>query len=174
MDTDYGRGGHTRRHRDGKKLATKMHTMHKGIGLNRQDAKVSEEDLPRTHAALTGRCRSGGSVDTLTGKLIRLSGCPPIHVRIANSAAWHSGQPVFLVNLRQSGTPICSSSSPFISVHPCSSVVHSLLLLLGFLAVKISFWLTLCFLCLFVAIYPGSASICGFFLGVLAVQISFF
>ncbi|MGI6087040.1 MAG: hypothetical protein ACOYCD_03695 [Kiritimatiellia bacterium] len=39
--------------------------MHKGIGLNRQDAKVSEEDSPRTYAALTGICRSGGSVDTL-------------------------------------------------------------------------------------------------------------
>ena len=120
-----------------------------------------------THTALTGKCRSGKSADTQIREFIRLSGCPPIHVRTADSAVCYSGQPVFLVNLRQSGTPICSSSSPFISVHPCSSVVHSLLLLLGFLAVKISFWLTLCFLCLFVAIYPGSASICGFFLGVL-------
>jgi hypothetical protein len=64
-----------------------MHTMHKEIGLNRQDAKVSEEGLPQTHAALTGICRSGRSVDTLTSKLIRLSGCPPIHVRVADSAA---------------------------------------------------------------------------------------
>ncbi|MGI6087213.1 MAG: hypothetical protein ACOYCD_04585 [Kiritimatiellia bacterium] len=51
-----------------------MHTMHKGIGLNRQEgAKVSEEDLPRTHAALTGICRSGGLVDTLIREFIRVS-----------------------------------------------------------------------------------------------------
>jgi hypothetical protein len=62
--------------------------MHKGIGLNRQDAKVSEEDLPRTRAALTGRCRSGESADTQIREFIRLSGCPPIHVRIADSAAF--------------------------------------------------------------------------------------
>ncbi|MGI6088204.1 MAG: hypothetical protein ACOYCD_09755 [Kiritimatiellia bacterium] len=74
-----------------------MHTMHKGIGLNRQDAKVPEEDLPRTHAALTGRCRSGGSVDTLIREFIRVFGCLPIHVRIADSAACHSSQPVSLV-----------------------------------------------------------------------------
>jgi hypothetical protein len=98
-----------------------MHKIHKEIGLNRQDAKVSEEGLPQTHAALTGRCRSGESADTQIREFIRLSGCPPIHVRTADSAVCYSGQPVFLVNLRQSGTPICSSSSPFISVHPCSS-----------------------------------------------------
>jgi hypothetical protein len=80
---------------------------HKGIGLNRQedakDAKVVEKDLPRTHAALTGICRSGGSADTLIREFIRVSGCPPIHVRIADSAA-------FVAN-------------PFpIRVHPCASV----------------------------------------------------
>ena len=73
-----------------QKLATKMHTMHKGIGLNRQEgAKVSEEDLPRTHAALTGICRSGGLVDTLIREFIRVSRCPPIHARMADSAACH-------------------------------------------------------------------------------------
>ncbi|MGI6087101.1 MAG: hypothetical protein ACOYCD_04010 [Kiritimatiellia bacterium] len=46
-----------------------MHKMHKGMALNRQeDAKVSEEDSPRTHAALTGICRSVGSVDTIMRK----------------------------------------------------------------------------------------------------------
>ena len=62
----------------------------KDEGGNRQDTKVSEEDSPWTHAALTGICRSGGSVDTLTGKLIRLSGCQPIQVRVADSTACHS------------------------------------------------------------------------------------
>ena len=51
---------------------------------------MSEENLPRTHAALTGRCRSGGSADTLIREFIRVSGCLPIHVRIADSAACHS------------------------------------------------------------------------------------
>jgi hypothetical protein len=46
--------------------------------LNRQgktskDAKVVEKDLPRTHAALTGICRSGGSADTLIREFIRVS-----------------------------------------------------------------------------------------------------
>ncbi|MGI6088201.1 MAG: hypothetical protein ACOYCD_09740 [Kiritimatiellia bacterium] len=74
-----------------------MNTMHKRIGLNRQDAKVSEEDLPRTHAALTGICRSDGLADTLIREFIRVFGCLPIHVRIADSAASHSSQPVSLV-----------------------------------------------------------------------------
>ena len=80
--------------------------------LNRQgktskDAKVVEKDLSRTHAALTGRCRSGGSADTLIREFIRVSGCPPIHVRIADSAAF--------------------MDNPFpIRVHPCESVVLSL------------------------------------------------
>ena len=73
-----------------------MHKKHKGIGLNRQDAKVSEEDSSRTHAALTGICRSGGSADTLIREFIRVSGCPPIHVRIADSAACHSSPTNFL------------------------------------------------------------------------------
>ena len=61
----------------------------------------------RTQAALTGICRSGGSADTLIREFIRVSGCPPIHVRIADSAA-------FVAN-------------PFpIRVHPCESVVLSL------------------------------------------------
>ena len=73
-----------------------MHTMHKGIGLNRQDAKVSEEDSPRTHAALTGICRSGGSADTLIREFIRVSRCPAPHVRIADSAACHASPTNFL------------------------------------------------------------------------------
>ncbi|MGI6086769.1 MAG: hypothetical protein ACOYCD_02310 [Kiritimatiellia bacterium] len=48
-------------------------------------------------AALTGICRSGGSVDTLIREFIRVSGCSPIHVRIADSAACHSSRPVSLV-----------------------------------------------------------------------------
>jgi hypothetical protein len=50
----------------------------------------------RTHAALTGICRSGRSVDTLIRELIRVSGCPAIHVRIADSAACHSNPTNFL------------------------------------------------------------------------------
>ncbi|MGI6086536.1 MAG: hypothetical protein ACOYCD_01125 [Kiritimatiellia bacterium] len=42
-----------------------------------------------THAALTGICRSGGSVDTQIRELIRVSGYPPIHVRVADSAVCH-------------------------------------------------------------------------------------
>ncbi|MGI6086394.1 MAG: hypothetical protein ACOYCD_00395 [Kiritimatiellia bacterium] len=41
-----------------------------------------------TPAALTGICRSDGSADTLIREFIRVSGCPPIHVRIADSVAF--------------------------------------------------------------------------------------
>ncbi|MGI6087083.1 MAG: hypothetical protein ACOYCD_03915 [Kiritimatiellia bacterium] len=56
-----------------------MHTMHKGIGLNRQeDAKVSEEDSPRTHAALSAmRTWIGGHPDTRMNSRIRVSADPP-------------------------------------------------------------------------------------------------
>ena len=116
---------------------------------NRQDAKnakIIEKDLPRNHVALTGICRSGGSVDTLIREFIRVSGCPPIHVRIADSAAFmdkpfpirvHPCASVVLspicVNLRylrflsSSVSFLASSLAPrrfnLISVHPCSSVV---------------------------------------------------
>ncbi|MGI6087141.1 MAG: hypothetical protein ACOYCD_04215 [Kiritimatiellia bacterium] len=43
-------------------------------------------------AALTGICWSGGSADTLIREFIRVSGCPPIHVRIADSAACVRGE----------------------------------------------------------------------------------
>ncbi|MGI6086410.1 MAG: hypothetical protein ACOYCD_00475 [Kiritimatiellia bacterium] len=45
-----------------------------------------------TPAALTGICRSDGSSDTLIREFIRVSGCSPIHVRIADSAACVRGE----------------------------------------------------------------------------------
>jgi hypothetical protein len=111
--------------------------MHKGIGLNRQDAKVSEEDSPRTHAALTGRCRSGGSADTLMCELIRLSGCPATHVRVADSAAGVSNLKILCFLAYLWLIPLPTNPSP------CS------------LRLRVSF--------------SASASICGFFLGVLGV-----
>ncbi|MGI6086384.1 MAG: hypothetical protein ACOYCD_00345 [Kiritimatiellia bacterium] len=41
-----------------------------------------------THAAQTGICRSDGSADTLIREFIRVSGCPPIQARIADSVAF--------------------------------------------------------------------------------------
>jgi hypothetical protein len=84
-------------------------------------------------AALTGRCRSGGSVDTLTGKLIRLSGCQPIHVRVADSTACHSSHLISPIKSALIGVNLrfhSLSQFLYIRVHQCSSVVHSLLLLL--------------------------------------------
>ncbi|MGI6087524.1 MAG: hypothetical protein ACOYCD_06200 [Kiritimatiellia bacterium] len=54
-----------------------MQTMHKGIGLNRQDAKVAEEDSPRMHAALSAmRTWIGGHPDTRMNSRIRVSADP--------------------------------------------------------------------------------------------------
>jgi hypothetical protein len=50
----------------------------------------------RTHAALTGKCRSGGSADTRIREFIRVSRCPATHVRIADSAACHASPINFL------------------------------------------------------------------------------
>ena len=101
----------------------------------------------RTHVALTGICRSDGSADTLIREFIRVSGCPPIHVRIADSVACHSSPTnflffcrflffcifcIFVANFfpsphrhaaRTSGFISGALISSSISVHPCSSVV---------------------------------------------------
>ena len=60
-----------------------------------------------THAALTGICRSGGSVDTLIREFIRVSGCSPIHVRTADSATCYFSQSVSLVK----SASICGASA---------------------------------------------------------------
>ena len=108
--------------------------MHKGIGLNRQEgAKVSEEDLPRTHAALTGICRSGGLVDTLIREFIRVSW-------MSANPCPHSGQRGIPVGSASISGKICGYLRPSavlffvcflaflgslnqISVNPCPSVV---------------------------------------------------
>ena len=59
------------------RLAIKMQKMHKIF-------------RSRTIAAPTGICRSGGSADTLIRESIRVSGCHPIHIRLADSAACRS------------------------------------------------------------------------------------
>ena len=114
------KGGTAKTPRWRKKLATKMHRKHKIFRL-------------LTHAALTGRCRSGGSVDTQICELIRLSGCQPIHVRIADSTAYHSSHLISPIKSALIGGNLrfhSLSQFLYIRVHLCSSVVHSLLLLL--------------------------------------------
>jgi hypothetical protein len=67
---------------------------HKSRIIGHKDAQDSQDFSE--HAALTGICRSGGSADTLIREFIRVSGCPPIHVHIADSAACHSSPTNFL------------------------------------------------------------------------------
>jgi hypothetical protein len=51
--------------------------MERGWKINRQDAKVSEEDSPRTHAALSAmRAWIGGHPDTRVNSRIRVSADP--------------------------------------------------------------------------------------------------
>ena len=71
-----------------------------------------------THAALTGICRSGGSVDTLIREFIRVSGCSPIHVRTADSATCHFSQSVSLTK----SASICGASAARTSVFSVSPV----------------------------------------------------
>jgi hypothetical protein len=120
-----------------------------------------------THAALTGICRSGGSVDTLIRELIRVSRCPPIHVRVADSAVCHQdhlASPIksalIGVNLRFLSL-LCVSASP---CRQCGSHLRVRLLSSCFVhpwsswrlggSIPMSSLVS-------VANYPGSASICG-------------
>jgi hypothetical protein len=107
--------------------------------INRQDAKVAEEGLPRPHTALTGRCRSGGLADTLIREFIRVSGCQPILVRIADSATCHASPINFL--FCHLGVLGGSTQSVSIRVHPWFlSFSYFFLVVLGALAVQSHLW----------------------------------
>jgi hypothetical protein len=58
---------------------------------------MDTDEQGKIKTALTGICRSGGSDDTLIREFIRAFRCLPTHVRIADSAAYHSSQLVSLV-----------------------------------------------------------------------------
>jgi hypothetical protein len=89
----HGRRGASRTG-DAEERTTDGHGLGKGLSIN---------------AVLTGICRSGGSADTLVREFIRVSGCPAIHVRIADSAACVRGESssATLASWRLSPIPLC-------------------------------------------------------------------
>jgi hypothetical protein len=76
-----------------------------------------------TRAALTGRCRSGGSADTRIRELIRVSRCPPIHVRVADSAACHSSHLISPIKSALIGVNLRFLSLLCVSASPCETSV---------------------------------------------------